>query len=72
MIMIPDRPTEIAALQDSGGIDWSAAPGRHWLGVQMWDQLAHVRDANGRVAQESVPAEIIAAEPVWRIRAGGA
>jgi hypothetical protein len=48
-------------IQDSGGIDWSAAPGRHWLGVQMWDQLAHVRDANGRVAHESVPAEIIAA-----------
>ncbi len=48
-------------VQEPRSIDWSSAPGQRWLGAQLWDQLAHVRRANGRVAQESVPAEMIAA-----------
>jgi len=52
---LADRP-----VQDAGEIDWSTAPGSHWLGAQLWDQLQYVRDAGGRIAQESVPARIIA------------
>jgi hypothetical protein len=47
-------------IQDEGKVDWSTGLGRHWLGAQLWDQLTHVRAAKGRVAQESVPPEIIA------------
>jgi hypothetical protein len=58
-------------VQNAGDIDWSTAPGSHWLGAQLWDLLAHVCDARGRVAQESVPARTIAA---WAasIQEGGA
>jgi len=48
-------------IQQAGEIDWSAAPGCRWLGAQLWDQLDHIREEKGRVAQESVPPEIIAA-----------
>lgn len=47
-------------VQDEGKVDWSTEPGRDWLGAQLWDQLTHIRTASGRVAQESVPPEIIA------------
>jgi hypothetical protein len=46
-------------IQQAGDIDWSAAAGCHWLGAQLWDQLQHIRDAKGRVAQESVSPEVI-------------
>jgi Wadjet protein JetD, C-terminal len=46
-------------VQESGSIDWSSSPGQGWLGAQLWEQLAHVRRAHGRVAQEAVPAELI-------------
>lgn len=42
-------------IQEPGHFDWSAEPGRDWVGAELWDQFSHVRDANGRVAQESVP-----------------
>jgi len=48
-------------VQEPGSIDWSAAPGRRWLGGQLWDHLARVHRASGRVAQEAVHAELIAA-----------
>lgn len=48
-------------VQEPGSIDWSAAPGRRWLGAQLWGQLARVHRASGRIAQEAVPAEMIAA-----------
>jgi hypothetical protein len=48
-----------APIQESGDIDWAAAPGHHWLGRQLWDGLACVRDANGRVVQEAVLASVI-------------
>jgi hypothetical protein len=43
-------------VQEAGSVDWSATPGRDWLGPDLWGRLAHVRDASGRVAQESVQA----------------
>jgi hypothetical protein len=46
-------------IQDPGTIDWSAAPGRSWLGPHLWNQLTPVHDGQGRVAQESVPARAI-------------
>jgi hypothetical protein len=47
-------------IQEAGAVDWSTAKGRDWLGPELWEQAAHVRDAEGRVAQESVPATAIA------------
>jgi hypothetical protein len=47
-------------VQDEGKVDWPTGLSRHWLGTQLWDQLTHIRAAKGRVAQESVPPEIIA------------
>lgn len=46
-------------VQETGTIDWSTTGGRQWLGPHLWDQTAHIRDAGGRVAQESVPATAI-------------
>lgn len=46
-------------IQNHGTIDWTAAPGRDWLGPELWIRLAAVRSAGGRVAQESVPASVI-------------
>jgi hypothetical protein len=50
-----DRP-----VQNKGNVNWSAMPGRDWLGDRLWEQTAAVREARGRVAQESVPADVIA------------
>lgn len=46
-------------IQETGDVDWLTTPGRHWLGTELWRQLARIRDAKGRVAQESVPAAVI-------------
>jgi len=51
-----DRP-----VQESGRIEWTGASGRGWLGDELWDELAPVRNSAGRVAQEAVPPEAIAA-----------
>jgi Uncharacterized protein conserved in bacteria C-term(DUF2220) len=42
-------------VQNSGNVDWPPAAGQHWLGTELFDQLDAVRQARGRVAQESVP-----------------
>jgi hypothetical protein len=47
-------------VQNTGNVNWSAMRGRNWLGNQLWEQTAVVREARGRVAQESVPAHILA------------
>jgi hypothetical protein len=41
--------------QDAGEVDWSNAGGRDWLGPDLWNQLVAIRNASGRLAQESVP-----------------
>ncbi|MDT3439459.1 MULTISPECIES: hypothetical protein [unclassified Pseudofrankia] len=51
-----DRP-----VQNSGGVPWPPDLGRDWLGPALWARLSTVRDTSGRVAQESVPAESLAA-----------
>jgi hypothetical protein len=50
-----DRP-----VQNSGNVNWSAMPGRDWLGEQLWQQTTTVREARGRVAQEAVPVHALA------------
>lgn len=45
--------------QDRGSIDWTAEPGREWLGPELWERLALIRSVSGRVAQESVPASVM-------------
>lgn len=47
-------------VQNRGTIDWTADPGREWLGPELWARLAVIRSAGGRVAQESVAATVIA------------
>lgn len=46
-------------VQDAGEIDWSTVYGQDWLGSQLWTELAPVRQAAGRIAQESVSADRI-------------
>ena len=41
-------------VQKPGTVDWSKEDGRRWLGDDLWDHLANVRVAKGRVAQEAV------------------
>jgi hypothetical protein len=48
-------------VQEAGDVDWSTSPGREWLGPELWDHFASIRNAKGRVAQESVPPSIISA-----------
>jgi hypothetical protein len=50
-----DRP-----VQNRGNVSWLAMPGRDWLGDQLWEQTATVRETRGRVAQESVAAHVLA------------
>lgn len=65
MTTIPARPAEIsalaAALHAAGSV---RVPLDHlwalWTTVALWDQLTHIQAAKGRVAQESVPLDIIA------------
>ena len=47
-------------VQNTGNVNWSAMRSRNRLGNQLWEQTAVVREARGRVAQESVPAHILA------------
>ncbi|MCY1144124.1 hypothetical protein OWR29_39530 [Actinoplanes sp. Pm04-4] len=47
-------------VQNTGSVNWSAMPGRDWLGDQLWQQTARVRETRGRVAQENVPAHALA------------
>ncbi|GGN88940.1 hypothetical protein GCM10010112_72880 [Actinoplanes lobatus] len=47
-------------VQNIGNVDWSAIPGRGWLGEHLWQQTATVRETRGRVAQESIPAHVLA------------
>jgi hypothetical protein len=47
-------------VQSAGSIDWPATAGQQWLGAELYDRLDVVRRARGRVAQESVPANLIA------------
>lgn len=45
------------AIQEQGSVRWErTSSGERWLGAALWDALAPVRDARGRVAQEAVPA----------------
>ncbi|WP_460697313.1 Wadjet anti-phage system protein JetD domain-containing protein [Nocardia thraciensis] len=46
-------------VQESGAIDWAGHGGRDWMSARLDDQLAHIRAARGRVAQEAVPAQAI-------------
>lgn len=46
-------------VQNTGNVNWSAMPGREWLGERLWEQTAVVREARGRVAQEAVPAPVL-------------
>jgi hypothetical protein len=46
-------------VQSAGTIDWTNAPGRHWLGAELSARLDQVRTASGRVAQEAVPSTAI-------------
>lgn len=46
-------------VQDQNQIDWTGTSGHLWLGPELWQRFAHVRDANGRVAQEAVPPRAI-------------
>ncbi|WP_147471547.1 Wadjet anti-phage system protein JetD domain-containing protein [Nocardia stercoris] len=50
-----DRP-----IQDRGTVDWSNVYGDRLLGPELWSQLAHIRSAHGRVAQEAVPVSALA------------
>ncbi|WUI01547.1 DUF2220 domain-containing protein [Spirillospora sp. NBC_00431] len=54
-VAMAERP-----VQSPGTIDWTATPGREWLGPELWTQLAEIRSASGRVAQEAVPSTVIA------------
>jgi hypothetical protein len=47
-------------VQNTGNVNWSATFGRDWLGDRLWERTAAVREARGRVAQESVPADVLA------------
>jgi hypothetical protein len=47
--------------QNSGTVNWLAMPGHNWLGDQLWQETAIIREKRGRVAQESVPADVVAA-----------
>lgn len=49
------------AVQEAGTVDWSGAVGQEWLGAELWDALAHVRAAGGRIAQELVPVDVVTA-----------
>lgn len=46
-------------VQGCGSVDWPPAAGQHWLGTKLFDRLDFVRQARGRVAQESVPPNVI-------------
>lgn len=49
-------------VQDPGTVAWDrTAAGKAWLGSELWDVCAPVREVGGRVAQESVPGRAIAA-----------
>lgn len=48
-------------VQTAGTVDWSDAVGSDWFGQDLWDRLAHVRDSRGRIAQELVPVDVVAA-----------
>lgn len=48
--------------QDVGTVSWVGAEGGDWLGGELWDRLAYVRTAGGRIAQELVSANAVA---VW-------
>lgn len=50
------RPT-----QDPGRCDWETTGGRGWLGEPLWGQFHRIRAERGRVAQEAVAPEVIAA-----------
>lgn len=45
-----DRP-----IQNAGSIRWPPGLGQDWLGSLLWERLSHIREASGRVAEESVP-----------------
>lgn len=47
-------------IQNRGTINWSASRGDTWLGPELWERLAAVRAARGRVAQEAIPPSILA------------
>lgn len=48
--------------QDVGTVSWAVtAEGSGWLGGDLWDRLAYVRTAGGRIAQELVPVDVVAA-----------
>ncbi|WP_328609435.1 hypothetical protein OG943_10005 [Amycolatopsis sp. NBC_00345] len=49
------------AVQEAGTIDWSGAVGQDWLGTELWERLAPVRAEGGRIAQELVPVDVVAA-----------
>jgi hypothetical protein len=47
-------------VQGVGEHDWARVGGVGWLGDQVWAGLQHVRAAQGRVAQERVPVDVVA------------
>jgi hypothetical protein len=51
-----DRP-----IQEAGSVPWPADHGRDWLSPALNERLSAIRQAQGRVAQESVPAAAIGA-----------
>ena len=47
--------------QEAGGCAWDRDAGRDWLGESLWERFGRVRDERGRVAQEAVAPDVIAA-----------
>lgn len=45
--------------QETGHINWSNVDASEWFGIDLWRDLESVRAAKARVAQESVPIELI-------------
>ncbi|QIS18338.1 hypothetical protein [Nocardia terpenica] len=53
--VMADRPIQV---RDT--VDWSGVNGDRFLGPELWSQLAHIRSAHGRIAQEAVPVTTLA------------
>lgn len=48
-------------VQDPGTCTWDGDAGRNWLGESLWERFGPIRDQRGRVAQEAVAPDVIAA-----------
>lgn len=55
-------------VQGVGDHEWARVDGVAWFGDEVWTRLQHVRAAQGRVAQERVPVEVVTS---WAKRHSG-